>query len=299
MSDTAVLENQNRIPLECSTQAFSSLEFTSSAGLVPSVSNTTKKDKTRFSSQSSIQNSDILIRNSESDQDCHLTCFTNPLAEDLEEGTDLEVTGLSPETFATARAEGDHQNVTEAEDTLVPLVVDPDLELKVRRACERISENVHICANEPSLAFFRLSEHVRKALPPTVESRQQVQTIQRQLGAAYEDADVALQDVKSMEHAAPVLDSTMEMLREAIKLQQQVKQEQSKRPKKEPSMYQRLSAHLTSVELLSDLRESASRISSNPSVDQDVSSQQNSTISASGAVSPTSKMTRSESCLTK
>ena len=32
-----------------------------------------------------------------------------------------------------------------------------------------------------------------------------------------------------MEHAAPVLDSTMEMLREAIKLQQQVKQEQSKR----------------------------------------------------------------------
>jgi len=65
-------------------------------------------------------------------------------------------------------------------------------------------------------------------------------------------------------------------------------------------MYQRLSAHLTSVELLSDLRESASRISSNPpSTDQDVSSQQNSTISASGTVSPTTKMTRSESCLTK
>merc|ERR1712193_234474 len=102
---------------------------------------------------------------------------------------------------------------------------DPDLEIKVRRACERI---IHICANEPSLAFFRLSEHVRKALPPTVESRQQVQTIQRQLGAAYEDADVALQEVQSMEHAAPMLNSTMEMLREAIKLQQQVKQEQSK-----------------------------------------------------------------------
>jgi len=74
-----------------------------------------------------------------------------------------------------------------------PLVVDHDLENKVRRACERISENVHICANEPSLAFFRLSEHVRKALPPTVENRQQVQHIQRQLGSAYEDAELALQ----------------------------------------------------------------------------------------------------------
>ena len=60
---------------------------------MPSVSNTAKKDKNS-------------IQNSESDQDCHLTCFTNPLAEDLEEGTDLEVTGLSPETFATAGAGG-------------------------------------------------------------------------------------------------------------------------------------------------------------------------------------------------
>lgn len=137
-------------------------------------------------------------------QDPFLTCFTNPLSEE----EDL------PEESAIPVA---------------PLVVDPDLELKVRRACERISENVHICANEPSLAFFRLSEHVRKALPPTVESRQQVHTIQRQLGAAYEDADVALQEVQSMEQATPMLNSTMEMLRTAISLQQQVKQEQSKR----------------------------------------------------------------------
>jgi len=60
-------------------------------------------------------------------------------------------------------------------------------------------------------------------------------------------------------------------------------------------MYQRLSAHLTSVELLSDLRESASRISSNQVENQDVSNQHISTNSASGAASPTSKMTRSES----
>ena len=96
----------------------------------------------------------------------------NPLTED----TDLEA-DLEDETVPSRP----------------PLVVDRDLELKVRRACERISENVHICANEPSLAFFRLSEHVRKALPPTVDSRQQVQHIQRQLGAAYENADLALQ----------------------------------------------------------------------------------------------------------
>jgi hypothetical protein len=169
-----------------------------------------------------------------------------------------------------------------------PLVVDHDLEVKVRRACERISENVHICANEPSLAFFRLSEHVRKALPPTVDSRQQVQHIQRQLGAAYENADLALQEVHKMEQASPLLQSTMELLKNAIHTQQQLKQEQSKRPpKKEPSMYQRLSAHLTSVELLSELRESATRISS-------TSSNTNASNDES-AIPP--KMTRSESII--
>ena len=50
--------------------------------------------------------------------------------------------------------------------------------------------------------------------------------------------------------------------------------------KKEPSMYQRLSAHLTSVELLSELRESANRISTSSTNDEN-------------AIPP--KMTRSES----
>ena len=36
-------------------------------------------------------------------------------------------------------------------------------------------------------------------------------------------------EVQSMEQASPILESTMELLREAISIQQQVKQEQSKR----------------------------------------------------------------------
>ena len=64
---------------------------------------------------------------------------------------------------------------------------------KVQKACERISENVHICANEPSLAFYRLAEHVRKALPPTVESRVQVKRLHQQLLGVYYDAEYGLE----------------------------------------------------------------------------------------------------------
>ena len=36
---------------------------------------------------------------------------------------------------------------------------------------EKFSECLHIVANEPSLALFRLQEHVRKSLPKLAQSK--------------------------------------------------------------------------------------------------------------------------------
>ena len=53
-----------------------------------------------------------------------------------------------------------------------------------------------------------------------------------------------------MEKALPHLNNVQELLKNAIFLQQQLKYEQSRRQKKDPgSLYQRFSAHLTSVDL--------------------------------------------------
>nr|AEE63583.1 unknown [Dendroctonus ponderosae] len=68
---------------------------------------------------------------------------------------------------------------------------DGDLELKVRKATERISENMHIVANEPSLAFYRLQEHVRKALNPMVDRRTDVNKLQTELQGRCYDMDYA------------------------------------------------------------------------------------------------------------
>jgi hypothetical protein len=100
---------------------------------------------------------------------------------------------------------------------------------QVKRACERISENLHICANEPSLAFYRLAEHVRKALPPTVEKRAEVRALNQQLNGAYYDAEYGLETVRSMERAAPVIRNAQDLLKNAIFLQQQIKYEQQRR----------------------------------------------------------------------
>jgi len=138
---------------------------------------------------------------------------------------------------------------------------DSELEQRVKKTSERICENLHIVANEPSLAFYRIAEHVRKALPPTVESRAEVEKLNQQLEGAYYDAEYGLQTVKNMEKASPHLNNIQELLKNAIFLQQQIRYEQSRRGKgsgvggssstssSSSSLYQRFSASITSVDL--------------------------------------------------
>lgn len=59
-------------------------------------------------------------------------------------------------------------------------------------ATERISENMHIVANEPSLAFYRVQEHVRKALPPMVGKRVEVRKLHQELQGRCYDLEYAL-----------------------------------------------------------------------------------------------------------
>lgn len=56
-------------------------------------------------------------------------------------------------------------------------------------ATEKISENMHIVANEPSLAFYRLQEHVRKSLPPMVEKRVEVLELNQDLQGCLYDVE--------------------------------------------------------------------------------------------------------------
>ncbi|XP_064101056.1 BLOC-1-related complex subunit 8-like [Macrobrachium nipponense] len=98
---------------------------------------------------------------------------------------------------------------------------DPDLEVKVKKALERVSENIHISANEPSLAVYRLQEHVRRALPPTVTRRQHVTSLHSQLQGACYDVEYALGAVRGMQDSNEKFLSLVELLKNSIFLRQQ------------------------------------------------------------------------------
>jgi len=146
--------------------------------------------------------------------------------------------------------------------------VDSDLEVKVRKATERISENMHIVANEPSLAFYRLQEHVRKALNPMVDRRTDVIKLQNELQGRCYDMEYGVGALKSMSSADESFNNIRENLKNAIFLKQQLKYEESRRKKADSnSVYKRLSAHITldlpELPELSDVvRETANRVES-------------------------------------
>lgn len=59
-------------------------------------------------------------------------------------------------------------------------------------AVQKISENLHIFANEPSLAFYRIQEHIRKVLPLIIERRSEVLHLQTDLQGRCYDMEYAI-----------------------------------------------------------------------------------------------------------
>ncbi|KAG4076177.1 hypothetical protein HA402_014726 [Bradysia odoriphaga] len=125
---------------------------------------------------------------------------------------------------------------------------DAELNVKVKKTTEKISENMHIVANEPSLAFYRIQEHVRKVLPMIVDRKAEVANLNQELQGHCYDMEYALKSIKSIENSDATFKTIQESLKNAIFLKQQLKFEEARTRKKDTSsnsVYKRLSAHIT------------------------------------------------------
>ncbi|GAB6019868.1 hypothetical protein CHUAL_001406 [Chamberlinius hualienensis] len=119
-----------------------------------------------------------------------------------------------------------------------------DLCQKSKKVAEKISENMHIIANEPSLALYRLQEHVRKSLPQLVDKRIEVNRIHQDLQGKCYDAEYAVNAVKSLQKSGARFHNIHDLLKNAIFFKQQLTYEENHRAdrKSQASMYQRLSS---------------------------------------------------------
>uniref|UniRef100_A0A914UZR3 Uncharacterized protein n=1 Tax=Plectus sambesii TaxID=2011161 RepID=A0A914UZR3_9BILA len=108
-------------------------------------------------------------------------------------------------------------------------MVGKELDARCRILAEDISESVHIVDHDPSLALYRLQEHVRKSLPILVEKKAQVMQLNHNLQGGCYDLENAIHAVESIIRSSSNFSRIHEMLRSAMYHKQQLDYERMRR----------------------------------------------------------------------
>ncbi|CAF4431911.1 unnamed protein product, partial [Adineta steineri] len=81
---------------------------------------------------------------------------------------------------------------------------DQDTDIKVRSSIRFLNETIQYNANEPSLAFYRIQEHIQKMLPTMIQKRNELENLKEQMNGLVFDIEYSMDAVKdvgtSVEH---------------------------------------------------------------------------------------------------
>uniref|UniRef100_A0A7N6FIH5 Protein MEF2BNB n=1 Tax=Anabas testudineus TaxID=64144 RepID=A0A7N6FIH5_ANATE len=106
---------------------------------------------------------------------------------------------------------------------------DQEMQLKVRRVTDKFTESMYVLANEPSVALYRLQEHVRRSLPELVQHKTDMQSWEEQSQGAIYTVEYACSAVRSMTNSSMYFKSIDGLLRQAISLKEQINSSQGRR----------------------------------------------------------------------
>ncbi|XP_037105591.1 BLOC-1-related complex subunit 8 isoform X2 [Syngnathus acus] len=116
---------------------------------------------------------------------------------------------------------------------------DQEMQLKVRRVSDKFTESMYVLANEPSVALYRLQEHVRRSLPELVQHKTDMQSWEEQSQGAIYSVEYACSAVRGMANSGMYFKNIDSLLRQAISLKEQISGSQGRRKRTVDSGMQR------------------------------------------------------------
>lgn len=102
------------------------------------------------------------------------------------------------------------------------------MQLKVKRVTDKFTESMYVLANEPSVALYRLQEHVRRSLPELVQHKSDMQSWEEQSQGAIYTVEYACSAVKSMTNSSLYFKSIEGLLRQTISIKDQINNTQGR-----------------------------------------------------------------------
>ncbi|UJR28672.1 hypothetical protein I4U23_009901 [Adineta vaga] len=99
---------------------------------------------------------------------------------------------------------------------------DPDTDNKVRSSIRFLNETIQYNANEPSLALFRIQEHVHKTLPAMIQKRIELENLQEQMNGLVFDIEYGMEAVKDLGTSVDHVNNIVTYLEKARHISKQI-----------------------------------------------------------------------------
>lgn len=97
---------------------------------------------------------------------------------------------------------------------------EPELQLKGKKVTDKFTESVYVLANEPSVALYRLQEHVRRSLPELAQHKADMQRWEEQSQGAVYTVEYACSAVKNLVDSGVYFRSVEGLLKQAISIRE-------------------------------------------------------------------------------
>uniref|UniRef100_A0A8C4UD47 BLOC-1 related complex subunit 8 n=1 Tax=Falco tinnunculus TaxID=100819 RepID=A0A8C4UD47_FALTI len=98
---------------------------------------------------------------------------------------------------------------------------------------DKFTESMYVLANEPSVALYRLQEHVRRSLPELAQHKSDMQSWEEQSQGAIYTVEYACSAIKNMTDSSVYFKSIDSLLKHAIAMKDQLNAAQG--PKNPPA----------------------------------------------------------------
>ncbi|XP_028906287.1 BLOC-1-related complex subunit 8 isoform X3 [Ornithorhynchus anatinus] len=106
---------------------------------------------------------------------------------------------------------------------------EPEMQLKGKKVTDKFTESVYVLANEPSVALYRLQEHVRRSLPELAQHKSDMQSWEEQSQGAIYTVEYACSAIKNMTDSSVYFRSIEGLLKQAISFKDQMTSSQGRR----------------------------------------------------------------------
>ncbi|CAF3404637.1 unnamed protein product [Rotaria socialis] len=97
-----------------------------------------------------------------------------------------------------------------------------DTEIKVSASIRFLNETIQFNANEPSLAYYRIQEHVQKNLPSMVQRKYELQNLQEQMSGLVFDIEYSVDAVKDLAKSTEHVNNILTHLEKALSIGSQI-----------------------------------------------------------------------------